>query len=106
MSKHPLMPCVDPKCSGIIMEEEIHFDRGGEIHGRICTSGERLKLDPEESLGQMNIVQGGKEKRFPIMKHSSKGPGVTRRDKNTFRELNSLLPSTVGGLERYVETKR
>lgn len=46
----------------------------------------RSKLDPEESLGQVNTatMQRGKKKTLSdIMKHFSKGPGVRRQGMQT-----------------------
>lgn len=69
------MLCVGAKCFEIIMEEEIHFNRGAEIVEEFAQVV-RFKLDPKERLGQMNIatVWGGKAGSLPTMERFSKGP--------------------------------
>lgn len=90
--------CVGAKCSGFTVEEEILFDGGGEIRGRIRASG-RWKLALKKvSAWRMKVavMRGGSP---GIMRHGSEASRAGKGDEKYTQRSGIASPvSTIGGM--------
>lgn len=99
------MLCVGAKCSGFTVEEEILFDGGGEIRGRIRASGE-MEAGSQESFGPANegsrrAGRQGQQGSPGVMRHGNKASRVRKEvEKYTQRSGIASPGSTMGGMTR------